>query len=157
MIFGPCLAHPLGLDSIFVVSREEQQKHRVISVNNTQLWSLFSLGLKSQNICALRTEFGLKSNAWNTAWSREEVMSSDSVSEDLLKSLAVLSLEGTCSMLESSLQCWNVLTLWMVKIVLFSLVDIHILACFQGLHDPLLKEEYLSFGKTNWKFQLVQN
>lgn len=46
-------------------------------------------------------------------------MSSDSVSEDLLKSLAVLSLEGTCSMLESSLQHWNVLALWTVKIVLF--------------------------------------
>lgn len=46
-------------------------------------------------------------------------MSNDSLSEDLPKSLAVLSLEGTCSMLESSLQHWNILALWMVKIVLF--------------------------------------
>lgn len=45
-------------------------------------------------------------------------MSNDSISEDLLKSLAVLSLEGMCSVLESSLQLWNILTLWMVKTIL---------------------------------------
>lgn len=60
-------------------------------------------------------------------------MSNDSVSEDLLKSLAVLSLEGTCSMLESNLQYWNMLILWMVKTVLFFPCEYSYLGLFPRL------------------------
>lgn len=54
------------------------------------------------------------------------------------------------------------LTLRMVKICtfFFPLADIYILTCFQDLRDPSLnnqEEGQFSFGKTNWKFQLVQN